>query len=42
VISRRVKVGRYRKFGFETEDLMRVYAVRDGRWVDTLAMARLR
>ncbi|MBT2337777.1 MULTISPECIES: GNAT family N-acetyltransferase [Pseudomonas] len=32
----------YRKFGFETEGLMRDYAVRDGRWVDTLAMARLR
>lgn len=35
-------VGLYRKFGFETEGLMRDYAVRDGRWVDTLAMARLR
>lgn len=27
---------------FETEGLLRDYAVRDGRWVDTLAMARLR
>jgi putative acetyltransferase len=35
-------IGLYRKFGFETEGLMRDYAVRDGRWVDTLAMARLR
>ncbi|WLH10376.1 GNAT family N-acetyltransferase [Pseudomonas hefeiensis] len=35
-------IGLYRKFGFETEGLMRDYAVRDGGWVDTLAMARLR
>jgi L-phenylalanine/L-methionine N-acetyltransferase len=35
-------IGLYRKFGFETEGLLRDYAVRDGRWVDTLAMARLR
>lgn len=35
-------IGLYRKFGFETEGLMRDYAVRDGCWVDTLAMARLR
>lgn len=32
----------YRKFGFENEGLLRDYAVRDGRWVDALAMARLR
>ncbi|MVV46961.1 GNAT family N-acetyltransferase [Pseudomonas sp. PB120] len=32
----------YRKFGFETEGLFRDYAVRDGVWVDTLSMARLR
>ncbi|MGF6330385.1 putative acetyltransferase [Pseudomonas sp. BS3782 TE3695] len=32
----------YRKFGFETEGLFRDYAVRDGRLVDTLSMARLR
>jgi putative acetyltransferase len=32
----------YRKFGFETEGLLRDYAVRDGQWVDTLSMARLR
>jgi len=32
----------YRKFGFETEGLFRDYAVRDGQWVDTLSMARLR
>lgn len=35
-------VGLYRKFGFEHEGLLRDYAVRDGRYVDTLAMARLR
>lgn len=35
-------VGLYRKFGFENEGLMREYAVRDGRYVDTLSMARLR
>ncbi|MCF4998546.1 GNAT family N-acetyltransferase [Pseudomonas syringae] len=35
-------IGLYRKFGFETEGLLRDYAVRDGRWVDTLTMARLR
>lgn len=35
-------IGLYRKFGFETEGLLRDYAVRDGQWVDTLAMARLR
>jgi len=32
----------YRKFGFETEGLLRDYAVRDGRLVDALSMARLR
>jgi putative acetyltransferase len=32
----------YRKFGFEDEGLFRDYAVRDGQWVDTLSMARLR
>lgn len=32
----------YRKFGFEVEGLLRDYAVRDGRFVDTLSMARLR
>ncbi|MFJ2466953.1 GNAT family N-acetyltransferase [Pseudomonas sp. NPDC087615] len=35
-------IGLYRKFGFETEGLFRDYAVRDGQWVDTLSMARLR
>ncbi|QXZ16949.1 GNAT family N-acetyltransferase [Pseudomonas sp. AO-1] len=35
-------IGLYRKFGFENEGLFRDYAVRDGRWVDTLSMARLR
>jgi putative acetyltransferase len=35
-------IGLYQKFGFETEGLFRDYAVRDGRLVDTLSMARLR
>lgn len=35
-------IGLYRKFGFEAEGLFRDYAVRDGQWVDTLSMARLR
>ncbi|MCM8744074.1 GNAT family N-acetyltransferase [Pseudomonas koreensis] len=35
-------IGLYRKFGFENEGLFRDYAVRDGQWVDTLSMARLR
>lgn len=32
----------YHKFGFDSEGLLREYAVRDGRYVDTLSMARLR
>ncbi|CAI8877553.1 MULTISPECIES: GNAT family N-acetyltransferase [Pseudomonas] len=35
-------IGLYRKFGFEDEGLFRDYAVRDGAYVDTLSMARLR
>jgi putative acetyltransferase len=31
----------YRRFGFEQEGLMRAYALRDGRYADVLAMARL-
>ncbi len=31
----------YRKFGFETEGTHRAYALRDGEYVDALAMARL-
>jgi putative acetyltransferase len=31
----------YRKFGFVTEGTHRAYALRDGRYVDVLAMARL-
>jgi L-phenylalanine/L-methionine N-acetyltransferase len=31
----------YRKFGFEAEGRMRGFAMRDGRYVDALAMARL-
>lgn len=32
----------YERFGFEREGLSRAYAFRDGAYVDTLAMARLR
>ncbi|MBK5437802.1 GNAT family N-acetyltransferase [Pseudomonas sp. TH32] len=32
----------YHKFGFETEGRLRDYAVRDGVFVDTLTMARIR
>jgi len=32
----------YERFGFEREGLLRAYAWRDGRYVDSLAMARLR
>ncbi|MBC3300999.1 GNAT family N-acetyltransferase [Pseudomonas sp. SWRI18] len=32
----------YHKFGFEVEGVLRDYAVRDGRFVDTVSMARLR
>ncbi|MBL8327264.1 MAG: GNAT family N-acetyltransferase [Rubrivivax sp.] len=32
----------YRRHGFETEGLMRAFALRDGAYVDTVAMARLR
>ncbi len=32
----------YRKFGFEVEGVLRDYALRDGRFVDTVSMARLR
>ena len=35
-------VALYRKFGFEIEGTHRAYALRDGRYVDALAMARLR
>lgn len=31
----------YRKFGFEVEGTHRAYALRDGQYVDVLAMARL-
>ena len=32
----------YRKFGFATEGTHKAYALRDGRYVDTYAMARIR
>jgi putative acetyltransferase len=31
----------YRKFGFEVEGTLRAYALRDGEYADTLAMARM-
>ena len=35
-------IGLYERFGFEREGLHRAYALRDGAFVDALAMARLR
>lgn len=35
-------IGLYEKFGFEREGLHRAFALRAGRYVDALAMARLR
>ena len=32
----------YRKFGFEVEGKHRAYALRDGRYVDSISMARLK
>ena len=32
----------YRKYGFEQEGLLRMYAFRDGQYVDAYAMARIR
>lgn len=32
----------YRKFGFEVEGTLRDYAFRDGRYIDSLLMARIR
>ena len=32
----------YERFGFEREGLHRAFALRDGEYVDALAMARLR
>ncbi len=32
----------YRKFGFETEGILRAFAFREGRYVDAYSMARLR
>ena len=34
-------IGLYQRFGFETEGTFRSYALREGRYVDALAMARL-
>ena len=35
-------IGLYKRFGFEVEGTHRAYALRDGKYVDTHAMARLR
>jgi len=35
-------LGLYRKFGFEIEGTHRAYALRDGKYADTYAMARIR
>jgi putative acetyltransferase len=35
-------VALYERFGFEREGLMRAYAWRNGEYVDSVAMARLR
>lgn len=35
-------IGLYERFGFQREGLLRAYAWRDGAYVDSLAMARLR
>ena len=32
----------YRRFGFEVEGTHKAYALRDGKYADTLAMARIR
>ena len=32
----------YERIGFEREGMMRAYAWRDGEYVDSIAMARLR
>ena len=37
----RCSVRLYRRFGFVAEGRRRAYALRDGAYVDTLAMARL-
>jgi L-phenylalanine/L-methionine N-acetyltransferase len=34
-------IGLYRRFGFEEEGILRAYALRDGAYVDAIAMARL-
>lgn len=35
-------IGLYQKLGFETEGVLRNYAIRDGEYTDALTMARLR
>ncbi|MGY2262935.1 GNAT family N-acetyltransferase [Pseudomonas sp. SDO55104_S430] len=41
-VDNEAAIGLYRKFGFETEGVLRDYGLRDGKWVDVLSMARLR
>ena len=38
----RKRIADYRKFGFEVEGTHREYALRAGRYADTLAMARIK
>jgi putative acetyltransferase len=40
-VDNAVAIALYRKFGFEVEGTLRAYALRDGLYVDALAMARL-
>ena len=40
-VDNEVAIRLYRRFGFETEGTFKAYALRDGRYVDAMAMARL-
>jgi putative acetyltransferase len=41
-VDNKPAIGLYKKFGFEVEGTLRAYAFRDGQYVDSLFMARLR